>query len=327
MLLSMLRWRPLIILVGTFSSLSSCLEPAIKRTYTIGATQDEFGHFFDINETVKLLSDEVGRLFEPQVEFEMVHTDMNSSSSSIKLLQSGDIDFIFSSSDRLACLSNVLNELVPIASMRHIISGEEVDHFGALIIVRNGSSLVHIQDLTDSVISIPALYDPTTHLLWQTMEDSGVRLLRDPRQLIIRTESPQEIVLDVLQGTADAGFIPAAFLGAMAAQMLADPRSLRILPPPMGGNSRLRRSSTQAFPGWALAAHSATVSSVMQRLVLAVLLRIDAGHPAAKAGSYAAWLPPISLVALRCDCRPRWSARAPTPPKSAHRFARPSSRI
>ena len=283
--------------------------PVLKEKYYVGMTDDDLGRSLNeinFSPTTKYLTDEVGVLFDPPISFENVQLKSNILGDGSSLLSS-HIDFVLTSPERLVCHMNGEAELMPLASMLQIVFGHETKQFGAFIIVQSNSLLLSIQDLVNASISLPSLYEPTTLLLWETLDKAGVRLLHDPRQLIIRPRDPTQIMHDVLQGAADAGFVPAVFLDAMAEQGYVHLDGLAILAgsigtmpaaPERGGAPRLT-TSTLSLPGWTLAAVADAVAPAVQRAVLAALLRIENNHPAAIAGSYASWLPPAPLTAFR----------------------------
>ena len=277
-------------------------HPPVKKIYSIGLSADKYSPDFDMNETVQLLNDEVGTLFDPPTQFQLVRVGIDHFKSAARMLTPQQIDFILTDPDILVCNINTVDGLVPLASLRHPLFGKDVDDFGAVILVRNDSALSRIHDLVEATISLQALYEPATLMLWQVLDDINVRLLHDPRQLVIRPNDPQRVVRDVLDGIVDAGFLPAPALNALITQDLIDPRSLRILPGPAGSGNDISRpwTSTISSPAWTLAALAGSVATDVQRAVLAALLRIDSRHPAAVAGGYAAWLPPAPLHELRC---------------------------
>jgi ABC-type amino acid transport substrate-binding protein len=269
-------------------------NPPLKGIYIIGTTYDHFSQNFEIHETAQLLNEEIRSSFEYPVMFQVLRVSADKSS---QMLSSRQIDFIFTDPDRLVCNINVADDLIPLASMVQNYLDHEADDNDAVIIVRNDSTLSSITDLAQASISLPALYESITLTLWHALANVNIRLLHDPRQLIIRPDDPQQIILDVVNGVADAGFLPSQALHSLVSQGLSDPRSFKLLTGPDGGSAFAPHGTRRQ--GWILAAAGGAVADAVQRAVLAALLRIDSRHPAAVADRYTAWLPPPPLIAQR----------------------------
>jgi len=172
-----------------------------------------------------------------------------------------------------------------------------LDRFGGTAVARAGrDDLSSYRDLRGQSLMIP---DRSSLGGWQVHAgealEQGIDLRQAPRS-IAETGNHETVVLGVLEGRADAGFVRSDLIESMAAQGKIRLDDLKIL--------NLRQEpdypyalSTRLYPEWPLAQVTGTPDT-LARQVLIALLNLPADSEAARAAGLHGWAVPLSYKAV-----------------------------
>lgn len=198
----------------------SCVAPieflpdVHKPVYTIGVlTYDGPDAAYGAYETTftDYLSATAGLRFDPPISFEMTDLDFQ---TMYDLTASGEVDYLFVSPSGAACLeaqygtqslASILNK-----STRDGVTSRNLPEFaGAIIAHANNTNINTLRDLMDKTVAATSISGFGSGLVqFYEMQKLGMSYINDPHALIF-TNSQADIVLGVLNGTFDAGFVRA----------------------------------------------------------------------------------------------------------------------
>ena len=178
-----------------------------------------------------------------------------------------------------------------IATMR--VSGPRgpVDRFGGTVIARSErGDLNGYADLRGQRIMVP---DKNGFGGWQVhlpeARAARIDLLRDTRE-IIEIQNQEKVVMGVLDGKADAGFVRSDLIESMSAAGKFNLEALRIVGARNTPNFPYAHS-THLYPHWPFARLD-HVSEDLARNLLIALLELPPEHPAARAAGIHGWTLP-----------------------------------
>ncbi len=167
------------------------------------------------------------------------------------------------------------------------------NRYGAVIFARADSDIRTLSDLAGRSFAAVAPdafggYQMAAHTLLR----NGIDPARDLGDRLYLGFPQRRIVEAVLDGAADFGTVRTGLLEAMAEAGEIDLGALRVLNPTAVPGFDLRLS-TAVFPEWPLMAAWGMEDDLRRRIAL-VLLSMPPTHPAAVAGGYGGWIPPMN---------------------------------
>ncbi|CAG9460527.1 unnamed protein product [Pedinophyceae sp. YPF-701] len=215
------------------------------------------------------------------------------------------LDFVFTNPSLHTCLESEfsLATLVTLVNFRTALDGSRVElgEFGGVIFKsRNRTDIRTLEDVRGKVleaVSITALGG--CKMQWRMMAERGLVFLDDPAQVRFAYDD-FKVVLDVIQGDADVGFVRTDVIESMARDGRIDFADIEVLErndAAMAGGFPFQ-VSTPLYPEWGVG----VLPHVPREVSVAVfqaLMALNKTHPAAVAGKYAGWGLPESYMALR----------------------------
>lgn len=236
------------------------------------------------NPLLAYLSEAIGRPFEP---VPLTFDDL------LPAVESKRVDFAMTNS-----LQGVqARRLYGVEFVVTLSSTETGTEFSGLIVVRNDSDIQGIDDLhgkTAYVVSRNSSlggYAMQAYHLLQKGFDPAVDFGR-----VIETSSHDNVILAVLNGTADVGFVRTGSLEKMLATgALTDLSELRILD--LATDDFPYAHTTALYPEWAFFAGVSTDPALVEQ-VRTVLLDIPAGHPATASARVDHFVPVVDYSAV-----------------------------
>jgi ABC-type phosphate/phosphonate transport system substrate-binding protein len=216
--------------------------------------------------------------------------------SQFTLVEEGALDFTFN--NPLAAVQ--IRRLYGTQFLATLSRPNTGTQFSGLIIVRDDSQMTTLDDLAGKRATCVAFETAAAGCIFQVyhLQQNGIDPFTD---LSSFTETPSQdnIVLSVLNGTVDAGFIRTGQLERMKADgMLLGLEELRILD--QADDEFFYPHTTRLYPEWPFAALAGTDPELAKALQSA-LLNIPSDHPAmvkAKATSFVSALDYTSLDEL-----------------------------
>ena len=201
-------------------------------------------------------------------------------------INSGAVDLFYSGPSFFTC-QQAITEVRPLLSLVDNLQGQQLTVQGAAVYTKAGSNITTFQDLRGKIVSLGDLTQVTGCLAqWDTVQTAGIDLFTDTKALFFATSQPQ-VLMDVAEGVADAGFAgPASFYSQVSAG--AFPESFfNVL------EGRLEEGypypiSAPLYPTALLSATTAIDLNTSNAL-LEALLSIDPDTPPAVAGQYYGW--------------------------------------
>ncbi|MCB0969336.1 MAG: phosphate/phosphite/phosphonate ABC transporter substrate-binding protein, partial [Ilumatobacter sp.] len=226
---------------------------------------------------VEYLQDEVGH------SFELVPLGQDEQFDAVA---AGDVDFVLSNPLASVQLRR-LYDTEFLATIDRTGTGPE---FGGLIIVRADSEIETLDDLRGADVTCVAFDTAAAGCNFQIMHlrEAGI----DTTEFGSFTETPSQdnIVLAVLNGDVDAGFVRTGQLERMVAEgTLTSTDELRVLDPHDGDYPFTH--TTRLYPEWPIAALAGTDDTLADEVTRA-LLAIGSEHPALGNANAAGFVPP-----------------------------------
>ncbi len=214
-------------------------------------------------------------------------------------LESGQIDLLLTNPGHARRLA-ARYRMSPLATLRTDRPGgaQTGNRFGAVIFTRaDRGDIRTVSDLAGrSFAAVAPDAFGGYKMAAQTMLRNGIDPERDLGDRLFLGFPQRRIVEAVLAGEADAGTVRTGMLEAMTQAGDLDLGRLRILNPTgVPGFDPLL--STAVFPEWPMLSAWGTDENLRRRVVIA-LLSMPAGHPAAAAGGYGGWIPPMNDTAV-----------------------------
>lgn len=214
---------------------------------------------------VEYLQEELGRSFElvPVGQEEL-----------FSMSETGEIDFFMSNP-----LSSVqvqrLYDVEFLATLSRTATGPE---FGGLIVVRPDSGIETLEDLRGRTVTCVAFETAAAGCNFQVLHLLEAGVTTDEFAEFTETPSQDNIVLAVLNGAVDAGFIRSGQLERMVKEgTLGSVDELRILDPQ--DDDYVHPHTTALYPEWPFAALSGTDADLVEQ-VRSTLLAIEADNEA-----------------------------------------------
>ncbi|CAJ1954719.1 unnamed protein product [Cylindrotheca closterium] len=220
-----------------------------------------------------------GKRFDPPITFEMQHVSFQ---TMYDYTASNEIDFAFVNSAAAECISAQYST----QSLATIVGSKLKDGqryntstFGGLVITRaDNGNINRIEDLKDKVIGAISISGFGAALMqFYEMEKRGLSYINDPSQIVF-TGNQNLIVLGVLEGTLDVGFIRTGQLEKSKDRegVKIDPSLLKIIEArvdEVDGVPFPFPHTTPLYPEWNIASMKDTPEDV-SREVQAALLRL-----------------------------------------------------
>jgi len=206
------------------------------------------------------------------------------------------LDFVITNTGHYAELE-LTGGVSRIATRRLHGADGPLDSFGGTAIARAGrGDLESYRDLRGQALMIP---DRSSLGGWQVHAGEALEQgidLRHAARSIAETGNHEAVVLGVLEGRADAGFVRSDLIESMAAQGKIRLADLKVL------NQRREPGypyalSTKLYPEWPLAQVTGTPDT-LAREVLIALLNLPADSEAARAAGLHGWAVPLSYKAV-----------------------------
>lgn len=208
-------------------------------------------------------------------------------------IDTGHLEFVLLDAGSFVDLSYQY-DVRPVATRRAVQHERPYARFGAVIVARSDRiDIARLSDLKGKSFMAPQTAFGSFQLASREFQDYAVRPLQDFSRLVIDS-TQAEHVLDALQGgRVDGGAVPTGLLETLDAQGRIDQRDFRVLNafPPTPDFPLLR--STPLYPDWPLVATGLASAGLVQAVANA-LYAMGPDDPAARAGGYAGWAPPLS---------------------------------
>lgn len=183
------------------------------------------------------------------------------------------------------------NHAIPIATLK----ARGTIHFAGAIIVRHDSPIHSVADVRGKDVlayqakSAGAYVFQLYHLLKHGVPASSLKSLR-------HSNNQEEIVLAVVAGKIDVGFVRSGMIEVLAAENRIDPAQIRVLD--QRQDELQPKHTTDLYPEWILMASPRMSAEVIDRFRRAALaLRPDS--PTAQAAQIDGFVPPLDLDAVR----------------------------
>ena len=220
----------------------------------------------------------------------------------------GQIEFVLTQPEQFVLL-RAQHGLAAIATLVSLADGTPVTRLGGVIFTRaERADIATLADVRGR--SVAAVHE---HSLggyraqqW-TLRNAGIELPRDVRSLRFTDQPQDRVVVEVVAGRAEVGFVRTGVLEAMTREGKIRPGELRVINPQAGAQFPLPLS-TELYPEWPLAALRGVPEPLVKAVALA-LLGVSADSEAALAGGYQGFSPPgdyapLEAVMLRLRAHP-----------------------
>ena len=120
-------------------------------------------------------------------------------------LKNGTVDMCYSGAAFLIC-QQAITDLHPLLSRINLVEGVPRSDVGSLILTKPGTDIKSLKDLAGKIISIGDLTQISgCQAQWAAMQASGIDLFSDTKAVLVAS-SQQQVLFDVINGSADAGF-------------------------------------------------------------------------------------------------------------------------
>jgi ABC-type phosphate/phosphonate transport system substrate-binding protein len=232
---------------------------------------------------VEYLEDELGR------SFELVPLGQDDIFDAVA---TGEIDFVMSNPLSSVQISRLYGTEF-IGTLDRDSTGPE---FGGIIIVRDDSDIIDLADLRGRDVTCVAFQTAAAGCNFQVLHLLEAGVAPDDFGSFTETPSQDNIVLAVLNGDVDAGFVRTGQLERMVADgILLDTSELRILD--QQASDYVFPHTTRLYPEWPFAALAATDDELVEA-VSAALLGLDADSEAAEALGAVGFVEPLDYGPL-----------------------------
>jgi diguanylate cyclase (GGDEF)-like protein/PAS domain S-box-containing protein len=224
-----------------------------------------------------------------------------------KAIDNGRFEFILTNPDHYITIRS-LHGLAAVATLMPFAVGHPVDQFGGVILARSNNIKVNnLDDLRGKVVASVAEISFGSYLVQRwTMFKQGIQIGEVKKVLF--TGMPQDkVVMAVLSGDADVGFVRTGVLEGMALEGKINLDEIKVINlQPKGDFPQLL--STELYPEWPFSARTQLPEALVKQVTLA-LLNIKPGDRAAKSGQYFGFSPPgnyapVEAVMLRLKMNP-----------------------
>lgn len=224
-----------------------------------------------------------------------------------KSIDAGQFDFVLTNPEHYVTL-RAQHGLAAIATLMPLAGGHPVDSFGGVIFTRSERTDINeLSDLRGKVVSSVAQQSFGSYLIerW-TLFERGI-LIGEMKKVNFTGMPQDNVVLEVLAGKADVGFVRTGVLEGMVSEGKLKLEDIKVI------NQQSKEVfpqllSTELYPEWAFSAMPTVPERVIKSLSLA-LLNIDPEDKAAKVGRYYGFTPPgnyapVEAVMLRLKMNP-----------------------
>lgn len=215
-----------------------------------------------------------------------------------KSVHSHSVDFIIAEPGMYSYLASESNLSAPLASLRTCYRDQPIAATGGAILTRaDNPRIQRVQDLQGARIhSISNLLLTGSLAQQAALLEQGLEAGQD-YQLHQTNGTRQQLIQDLLDGRADAIFLPAGAAETLRDQNLVDLRRLRPLNPQSAGDYPFMLS-TRLYPQWALGAMH-QLDRTTSRLLLAALLQLPPHHAALRELGIASFSLPDHIESVR----------------------------
>ena len=207
-----------------------------------------------------------------------------------KAVEKSELDLVLTNPEHYVLLRS-RHGLAAQVTLMPLANGFPVNQFGGVILVRaDRADLNEFKDLKGMRIASPSEQSLGGYLMqrWALLQN-GFDLAHDAGAVRYTGMPHDRVILDVLAGSADAGFVRTGVIEAMIKEGKIKRNQLRILrQPDTPGFPQLL--STDLYPEWPLSA-SRGVPAWFSRQVMHALLEIDPNSPEAKSGKFYGFAP------------------------------------
>jgi two-component system sensor histidine kinase TtrS len=225
----------------------------------------------------------------PGYSFKLVPLDLHGMHEALK---HDKLDFILTNPGNYVELEAEYG-ITRIATLKNVRQGHVYKEFGAVIFTRaDRNDIRQLGDLRNtSFAAVDSEAFGGFQMAWRELAEAGVDPFRNLRELRFVGFPQDQVVLQVRDGTVDAGTVRTDVLERMASQGVIRLEDFRILNPRTTSGFPFRLS-TRLYPEWAFAKAKQTPDEIAKLVTLA-LLNMPADHPAAVTGKYAGWTVPL----------------------------------
>ncbi|MCG8616935.1 MAG: phosphate/phosphite/phosphonate ABC transporter substrate-binding protein [Desulfobacterales bacterium] len=212
------------------------------------------------------------------------------------------IDFVLTNTGHYVELESTFG-IARIATLVKSVNGKAVKAFGGVIFTRSDRKDIRtIGDLKGkSVLAVKKSSLGGFLVAWEQFEGRGIDPFTDFSPLTFNGMPHDEVVLKVLAGEFDAGTVRTGILEQMAAEQKINPDDITLLNP-RSVKGFPYALSTGLYPEWPFSRLSHTGDDLVEKVTVA-LLNIKPDSPAATAGRYDRWIPPLDYSAVHAMFR------------------------
>ncbi len=252
-----------------------------KSSYTV-AVHAVRGLDQSVHETKKVFSEYLtataGQKFDPPIQFNVVAHYFG---DLVTAIENDNVDFIYSNPGVYSCIgteigATALATVVKSAFVRN--QQFDLDVYGGVIAVRHDNDEINtIADLKDKIIGAGGIIDLMGgQMQIYEMARSGMSYVNDPKQVVF-TNNQYDVVLGVLDGTFDVGFIRTNQIEVTTDESgeILDPDLFKILEPKIfvmeSGELFPFLHSTNIYPQWPFSALPSVASDVQQAVLTALM--------------------------------------------------------
>lgn len=204
----------------------------------------------------------------PEWSFEIVPITLSSAAAQI---ESGQVDFVVTNPGNFVDLNRRFRLSVIATRVQQKSDGSYASEFGSAIIALKESGLTGLQDVEGkSVAAVAVDAWGGFQIAWHEFERAGVNLFAEPTELRFVGFSMDQVVMRVLEGTADVGIVRSGLMEDLAHEGRIDPDAFIYL------NANVTYShpykvSTGLYPEWPFAVLATTDQALSNRVALALL--------------------------------------------------------
>lgn len=204
----------------------------------------------------------------PEWSFEIVPITLSSAAGQI---ESGQLDFIVTNPGHFVDLNRSFRLSVIATRLQQKSDGTFSGEFGSAIIALKDSGITRLSDVagkTVAAIDIDAFGG--FQMAWHEFDRAGVDLFAPPTSLRFVGFPMDQVVMQVMDGTADVGIVRSGLMEDLAREGRIDPGAFIHL----NANvtySHSDKVSTGLYPEWPFAVLAATDPALSNRVALALL--------------------------------------------------------
>jgi signal transduction histidine kinase/ABC-type phosphate/phosphonate transport system substrate-binding protein len=206
-----------------------------------------------------------------------------------QVVAKGEADFVFCNPELFALLRS-RHGLAAMATLMPMVGGHPTTQFGGVIFAKaQRDDLAELKDLSGKVIATVGKTSLGSYLMQRwTLFEAGVTI--DEGRLLTTGMPQDKVVMAVVDGRADVGFVRTGVLEAMERERKVKPGDFKIIHPQTDVDFP-QHLSTELYPEWPFAATKHAPMAVV-KTVTQTLLSIRPDSAAAKTAGYYGFSPP-----------------------------------